>query len=531
MNRQTKMTMRLAARRVSALFVLATTSALHAASCKSTDPCDFPDRHACMEPPLMIVVDKCVPSKTTVGLDDSCGVFVALAPRGKPGAAGTKEAPLASIEEGIGRAQENGKRAVYVCAEQFEETIEIDDSVTIFGSLDCEDDWKWGKEGKRTVLTTDPGQVPMTMRPASGALRIEDVKVLAAESDPNVDGQSSIAMIADGGSVDLVRCELEAQNAANGADGADPEQPMAESAPTGTPGTDGKAACSDTIVKTDNFVPNDCGTPGDTSDDSVGGLGGPGLTNQEADGLAGDPDRGFRENAGTHLDDGSCSLADDVAGSDGSPGTSGISAGGEADKIGILSIAGYTGVPGTDGTNGSTAQGGGGGAGARGSTVECASFPGTGGASGGNGGSGGCGGQGGKGGHFGGSSIALISLDATVSFEDVVLKAGNGGKGGDGEPGQLGGAGGPGGNGGRNVGALSRGCNGGQGGKGGDGGHGGGGLGGHSLGIAYVGQRPPTAGRTITFGAAGINGNRGPDATTTTGRAADVLLLPRQSGQ
>ncbi|WP_437652307.1 hypothetical protein [Sorangium sp. So ce1182] len=531
MNRQTKRTMRLAAQKVSALFVVATASAMHVASCKSTDPCDFADRHACRESPPVPVEKECVPSKTTVGLEDSCGVFVALAPRGKPGAAGTKEAPLASIEEGIGRAQENGKRAVYVCAEQFEETIQIDDSVTLFGSLDCEDDWKWGREGKQTVLTTDPGQVPMTTRPANGIVRIEDVKVLAAESDPNVDGQSSIAMIADGGRVDLVRCKIEAQNAAKGADGADPAQPMAESAPPGTPGTAGKTACSANVVTTEDPVPNDCGTPEDVSDDSVGGLGGPGVLNQELDGNPGDSGRGFRENPGTHLDDGSCSPAEDVAGSDGSPGMSGISAGDEEGALGTISSTGYTGVSGTHGTKGSTAQGGGGGAGARGSTTECVDSPGTGGASGGNGGSGGCGGQGGKGGHFGGSSIALLSLDATVSFEDVVLKAGNGGKGGDGEPGQLGGAGGPGGNGGQRVGDLSRGCNGGKGGKGGDGGHGGGGLGGHSLGIAYVGQRPPTAGRTITFGAAGINGNRGPEATTKAGRAADVLLLPRQNGQ
>ncbi|WP_438009111.1 hypothetical protein WME89_10645 [Sorangium sp. So ce321] len=531
MTRHTKTTMRRAAQVAPALLVVSTVAAMHAAGCISTDPCDYPDLHACMEPPPVPVEKECVPSKTTVGLEDSCGVFVALAPRGKPGAAGTKEAPLASIEEGIGRAQENGKRAVYVCAEQFEETIEIGDSITLFGSLDCEDDWKWGKEGKQTVLTTDPGQVPMTMRPATGTVRIEDMKVLAAESDPNVDGQSSIAMIADGGRLDLVRCDIEAQNAAKGADGADPAQPLAESAPPGTLGTDGKTACSANVVTTEDPVPNDCGTPDDKSDDSVGGLGGPGISNGEVDGLPGDPDRGFRENAGTHLDDGTCSPVEDVAGSDGSSGTSGISAGEEAEKIGTISSTGYTGVFGTDGTKGSTAQGGGGGAGAKGSTSECVGQDGNGGASGGNGGSGGCGGQGGKGGHFGGSSIALISLDATVSFENVALKAGNGGKGGDGEPGQPGGAGGPGGDGGRNVGDLSRGCNGGKGGKGGDGGHGGGGLGGHSLGIAYVGQRPPPEGRTISFGEAGINGNRGPEATTKTGRSVDVLLLPRQNGQ
>ncbi|KYF82043.1 hypothetical protein BE11_21960 [Sorangium cellulosum] len=118
--------------------------------------------------------------------------------------------------------------------------------------------------------------------------------------------------------------------------------------------------------------------------------------------------------------------------------------------------------------------------------------------------------------------MALISLNATFVFEDVVLKAGNGGKGGDGESGQRGGDGGDGGSGGLNVGDLSPGCKGGKGGKGGDGGHGGGGLGGHSLGIAYLGKQPPGAGLIeITLGDPG-QGGTGPDgAMAAAGKAEE----------
>ncbi|XXY20139.1 hypothetical protein WME88_10905 [Sorangium sp. So ce216] len=478
----------------------------------------------------------CLPNEVNTGLDSSCGVFVALAPRGKAGAAGTKDAPLASIHEAISRTQEKATHIVYVCSGDFEETIEINGSVIIFGSLDCEDGWKWGKKGKETVLSASPGQVPLVMHPGEGLIHIEDLKVMAPEGNPNVEETSSIAAIADGGKVELVRCEFTAQNAAKGTDGADRGPPVPENALTGIAGSAGTPACSANVVATDDPVPHECGTPGDTSDDSVGGFAGFGFSTQVIAGNPGDPDRATEPNGitnpngGTRGNDGVCSPDVDMAGAPGIPGGLGHNAGESAEDVGTISSAGYTGVSGTDGGKGTTAQGGGGGAGARGGTPSCTA-PSTGGASGGNGGSGGCGGLGGKGGLFGGSSIALISLDATIFFENVTLKAGNGGDGGDGAPGQFGGEGGDGGDGGMAVGPLSPGCKGGKGGKGGDGGHGGGGLGGHSLGIAFVGREPPVAGRKITIGGAGLGGTAPNGTKARGGHAAETLQFTNTNTQ
>ncbi|MBW2458293.1 MAG: hypothetical protein JRI68_27570, partial [Deltaproteobacteria bacterium] len=62
---------------------------------------------------------------------------------------------------------------------------------------------------------------------------------------------------------------------------------------------------------------------------------------------------------------------------------------------------------------------------------------------------------------------------------------------------------------------------------GGDGAPGGGGLGGHSLGIAYQGGLPDTAGITFDLGAAGTGGPGGAGGTTGTnaddGLAAETL--------
>ncbi|XXT22113.1 hypothetical protein WME94_11190 [Sorangium sp. So ce429] len=542
MNRQTKREMRQSVQRVSALLSVSIASAMHAMSCTSTDPCDYASRHACMgEEPVR---PACLPIEVDTGPDSSCGVFVALAPRGKTGAAGTKDAPLASIHEAIRRAQEKATHIVYVCSGDFEETIEINGSVIIFGSLDCEDGWKWGKEGKATVLSASPGQVPLTMHPGEGLIRVEDIKVLAPEGNPSTDDASSIAAIADGGKVEFIRCQFETANAAKGADGADRGSPMPVNAPTGTAGSAGNSACSDNAVGTEEPASNECGTPTDTNDDSIGGIGGPGLPTQVIAGNPGDPDRATEPNGitnpngGTRGNDGGCSPEANMTGAPGismtgAPGISGgpgYNASEKADDFGTVSSTGYTGVSGTDGGRGTTAQGGGGGAGAKGGTPSCTA-PNTGGASGGNGGSGGCGGLGGKGGLFGGSSIALISLDATISFENVTLKAGDGGDGGDGAPGQFGGEGGDGGDGGMAVGTLSPGCKGGKGGKGGDGGHGGGGLGGHSLGIAFVGKEPPVAGRKITIGGAGLGGTGPDDTKARGGHAAETLPFTNTNSQ
>ncbi|WP_437511475.1 hypothetical protein [Sorangium sp. So ce1099] len=525
---------------------------------------DADPTHACGGERPSQPSDECIPSKSATAVDNKCGVFVALRTTGNTADPGTKENPLTSISDAIKIAKDRatGKQNVYVCAytqdpnkpeeNKFLEAVDFSGSAAIFGDLDCDAGWTWGNGDKETVLTASPGQVPLKMAPGNGAVRIEDLKILAPSSDPTVDGQSSIAAIADGGKVELVRCELEAQQASDGFAGAQLRQSTRdETAPGGTPGSNGKAACSmpGTVVTTELPVPNGCKTP-ELGDDSIGGLAGVGQSSQEIPGEPGDPTRTLEPNGITHPNggsriNGSCPPDDDHAadGQDGHPGKDGVNAGDTNDDgaeevaKGSISQTGYTGTHGDSGTNGTTAQGGGGGAGAKGgSACSSAGFTGTGGASGGNGGSGGCGGQGGNGGHFGGSSIALISLGATLDFEDVVLKAGKGGNGGHGETGQLGGNGGDGGTGGLNVGALSPGCKGGKGGKGGDGGHGGGGLGGHSLGIAYVGKDPlldkdpDNTGMAIIPGKPGQGGTGPGGAKAPDGAAAESLSFDAPTG-
>ncbi|WP_437645796.1 PGRS family protein [Sorangium sp. So ce362] len=444
-----------------------------------------------------------MPNESATPVDDVCGVFVSTS--GNDEHAATKDAPVKTLREALALAEQRGKRRVYACAETFEEAVEVTQGVTIYGGLDCASGWGRAGEQKKTVLTARVGEIPLVVRGGGGEgdVRIEDVHVKARGVGPDEQvafaGVSSIAALAEEASVELVRCVLEAGDAAAGEAGA-AYGVGAMRSPDGKPG---EQACSGDRTSGGASVKNDCGTPEDPSDDSRGGSGGNGEVDTGVPGVKGSP--GETLNGGTgEGEEAAMVCTDGIAGENGTEGGPGAGASG----LGEISAAGYTGVAGSSGTKGGTAQGGGGGGGAKGGAGDgkCMLAESAGGASGGSGGAGGCGGAGGRGGGAGGSSIALLSLNATLSFEDVTLKTGHGGAGGKGGAGQDGGAGGAGGPGGKKLEdarALNDACAGGPGGKGGPGGQGGGGRGGHALGIAYRGAAPPAQGATIELGEAG----------------------------
>ncbi|WP_437951738.1 PGRS family protein [Sorangium sp. So ce296] len=448
----------------------------------------------------------CVPSENASGVADTCGVFVSSG--GDDASEGTKEAPVKTLSAALARA-EKGKRRVYACAEAFEEAVEVAGSVTIYGGLDCASGWGWMGEQRKTTLTAEAGEIPLVMRGGGGEVnvRVEDVHVQARgieAGDVTLAGASSIAAVAEEVSVELARCVLEAGDAAAGEPGAE----YAVGAMRSEDGEPGEQACSGERTFGGASVKNDCGTPEDASDDSLGGAGGIGQADIGGLGNPGTPENLANGGKG----EGAAACTDGIAGANGTEGRPGAG----ATDVGDISASGYTGVAGHEGTKGSTAQGGGGGGGAKGGAGEgkCMLAESAGGASGGSGGAGGCGGAGGRGGGAGGASIALLSLNATVSFEQVTLKTGRGGAGGKGGAGQEGGEGGAGGPGGKKpegATALNDACAGGAGGKGGAGGRGGGGRGGHAIGIAYKGAMPPTQGATIELGEAG-DGGVGADA-------------------
>ncbi|CAN91768.1 PE_PGRS family protein [Sorangium cellulosum So ce56] len=449
----------------------------------------------------------CEPGKEDWEASDACGVFVSLG--GNDENAGTPDAPVRTLKRALEKIAEPEAKTknVYACAETFDGKVEIQADVTLFGGLDCtEKGWPWIGVQKQTTLTAEAGTIPLTMHGGgSVSVRMADVHVLA---EPVLaSGASSIAAVADGVTVSLARCTIEAGDAAPGAD----QSQDSNSATRGDDGNPGEGGCMASVTAGGAEPVNNCEDGGEVS---VGGAGGVGQPNSGGSGGDGTP--GGSANGGAGQTAGGTLCAPGKAGADGMPGGPGAG----ATALGTLSQGGYTGVSGVSGMPGTTAQGGGGGGGARGvlsSGSPGRSCPGgakgVGGASGGSGGAGGCGGKGGLGGSAGGASIALISLDSILQFHDVTLKTGSGGKGGNGAPGQPGGGGGDGGVGGvapppPDSSGLDNACNGGRGGQGGQGGRGGGGRGGHSIGIAFRGTPPPMDANGLHFelGEPGLGG-------------------------
>ncbi|MEO7329519.1 MAG: PGRS family protein [Minicystis sp.] len=452
----------------------------------------------------------CVPSESPEPVDDGCGVFVSSS-LGKAGNSGAKGASVKALGEAITLAKARGRR-VYACAESFAEALVVTEGVTLYGGLDCSKGWAYVGETKKSRLDGPADQIALVV--ASEAKTVEVVDFAISAASATTPGGSSIAVVVDHAALGLTRCDLVAGDGAEGA----PGMPYASAGMAGKVGLNGGDACSANSIFGGDSVVGMC-----DGSESTSGNGGPGLTNSGGAGSPGLPDGAMNAGAG----EGAMACTPGTKGNDGAPGDPGIG----AMALGALDKSGLTVPPGGNGMLGTVAQGGGGGGGAKGGVAadKCPAGM-TGGASGGSGGSGGCGGAGGKGGSAGGSSIALLSLDASLTFAGVTLTTGKGAKGGAGGLGQNGGQGGSPGAGGKTPmnSALNPACSGGPGGQGGKGGQGGGGLGGHAIGIAYVGASAPSIkGATFTKGTPGDGGlGAGATGNGAAGIQTDTQAFP-----
>src|SRR5262249_25611421 len=147
-------------------------------------------------------------------VDDMCGVFVSSS-LGADGAAGSKSAPLKALAEAITRA--NG-RPIYACAEVFAGSVTLASGTEIYGGLDCTKDWSYVGASKKSALTGDADKPALTIESTASGAKVEDFTITA----PNAmtAGASSIAVVVDGASADLLRCDLIAGDAMAGAAGA-----------------------------------------------------------------------------------------------------------------------------------------------------------------------------------------------------------------------------------------------------------------------------------------------------------------------
>ena len=429
------------------------------------------------------------PSAEACLVSNEFAVFVD--PAGNDSGSGTKASPLRTITKALQLA--GADKIVIACTATFDEQVKVSAGARIYGGFACRGSaapWTY-EAGKRAKVAPTARGFALSIATGAAVVDIADIEFDAKDGSDS--GDSSIAaFVKESTGVAFHRVKLVAGKGVDGADGTRTDVVF----PTQTD-LNGNAAIGDA-----GGVPNSrmCSAGRSTRGGRGGDGGGPG-----ADGNPGLPDLGGGK-GGTV---GSCGPTG--TGKDGTDAPSQPPAAG-ASKVGAIIPTGWIGIPGLDGTPGFPGQGGGGGAGAA-----------TGGGGGG-GGAGGCGGNPGTGGKAGGSSIALLLQNSTLTFDAALFSAanaGNGGKGVVGQEGQpQGGSGGD---------KISKGCAGGAGGKGGSGGAGGGAAGGISVGIAYQGTTPtPDAATTITVGMSGTKGLGGVPGTNDgiDGKAQSILEVP-----
>jgi hypothetical protein len=430
------------------------------------------------------------------------GVYVTKT--GSDAAAGTKGAPLRSIAAAITKAKTLNKKAVYVGAGSYAESLTISAGVSLYGGFDA----TWTRNPG--VVTEIVGSSPVVrFESITTATLIDTVRIKA--SDAIAFGESSIAIVATGSQmIELLDVEIEAGIGAVGADGTNGS--IGENGfngATGNPGVE-KSTSSGCFNRPMPIV----GAGGFSACGMNGGNGGlPGVGANA--GLQGGTGGG-----GTMGGFGGAIAGPGGAGFDGFTGYNGP-AGGGGGSLGTFSGTVYVPAAGILGETAGNGNGGGGGGGGGGGIIDCIST----GSSGGGGGGGGCAGTGGIGGGGGGGSFGVIAVDSSIVIRSSTVTASRGGAGGRGGTGGTGGTGGLGMAGGLYGGATEQNDGGqagggGPGGNGGNGGPGGGGGGGPSAAVVCIGGGSINVPQTMlvagTGGAGGTSfGNAGMAGTAT----------------
>jgi hypothetical protein len=389
------------------------------------------------------------------------------------GGTGNQDAPANTLEEGLAASNDASPR-IYVCG-PIDEAVDVPPGRFVHGDIDCSNGWVWDFS-VRTEWTAPADQVPLRTSLGEQPTVVSGFRIVAR--DAVTAGASSIAVLSNGGTLELSRSDVVAGDGAAGANGT--------AGAAGAAGTNGGAST----------FGDDEGGIGATS--SCGGAaGGNGafricIQNQNGGCTAGPVTQATPSpGAGGFTFTSSCTDGD--AGTPGIAGSPGVDATGS----GVVGVDGFVPAEAGPGTPGGPGGPGGGG----GAQLDDWEW-------GGGGATGGCGAAGSTGGKSGGSSFAFLTLDAEILFEDVTATVGNGGSGGIGGGSAAGGPGGIGGVGGCSATPLScliagtPACSGGDGGVGGAGGAGGNGGGGHAAILARHGTasdlaplsaQPPTS--------------------------------------
>ncbi len=420
-----------------------------------------------------------------------------VSPSGDDGNAGSRTAPMATVQAAINAAKAGGAGAdVYVAEGTYAESITLASDVSVYGGYTGAN---WFRDATVFITTIDGG--PIAMRGVdTDNLTIDGLTIRSGNATAN--GASSIALsFARSTNLTISNNLIFASNGMPGATGAKGTTPA--KAPNGAKGS-----------KAGSCIPSNKGGAGGNGSGNDGGKGGTGGSAGGFKGSGGGGSNGGAAGKGGFASSGKSG----TGGTAGSRGGHGSTGGSGFGKIVSGLYVGATGSTGGKGTNGG---GGGGGGGGAGSLLGC-------GGGGGGGGSGGYGGNGGRSGQGGGGSFGIILSDTSIAaLTNNQITLGNGAKGGAGGNGGAGGSGGSSASGGGSATGGWAGGTSGGGGKGGPGGHGASGGGGPSIAIVEQASSSIQNLNVFTLGNSGPGGLRtdGNGAKGAVGEVAEVKKL------
>ncbi|MCB9789315.1 MAG: hypothetical protein H6744_21775 [Deltaproteobacteria bacterium] len=469
------------------------------------------------------------------GIDGELDAAIFVAKDGGDDNPGTIDAPMLTVEAGIARAFDTGKRDVYVATGVYSESVLLREGVGVFGGYAS----SFRQQNVITYETAIIGQDPTPERPGAvnaiglgnggGDPTVFSGFTVFGANAANVPGANSYGIyVRDSGStLSVRRCRV-----FGGAGGAGTQGMPGIDGADGVPGKPGTAAYDvnkfngkQRVCESSDTIQGGAGGSLQCADgsDLSGGVGGISVCPErgvepppdETGAVGKGPAGGAGGTAGWDLQIasnstcGTCSVPPNnhaMSAGLGQPGTAGAwgaSGQGCGEGAGTDQAGHWVGLAGTSGA--AAAHGSGGGGGGSGGGVEvtgqqCTAANETGGddigGSGGGGGSGGCAGTGGSGGQPGGGSFGIFvtytatasSIRSSATTRSGAAPAAPAAPAAQGGAGGVPGSGAPGGASGEGNGATFcafGGAPGGNGGEGGHGGGGGGGCGGASYGI-YV---------------------------------------------
>lgn len=446
------------------------------------------------------------------GIDGDKTKAIFVAPTGSDSAAGSFDAPVATITKGISLAAA-AKKDVYICNDTYAESVSITTGVRLFGAFDCKAGWS--RTGDKTSIAPSSGKA-LVIRGVTDAVKID--RMSFTSPDATTPGESSIAAFvvnspsvtlshvdfhagagADGRPGDVVKVNASASQASDGAG-----FPLVYCDPNNLPYNPVWCQKSGNSTQQMFLTAGDCGSVG-----GAGGRGGNiayGITSLP--GAPGGMRYGTRSGPAVDTSGGPGGTLGN-AGVPGQPGADGIAGSASMNGLGSVTLDGYVATnAGTNGAAGSVGQAGGGGSGGMTRYVSSSGlivgYVVAGG--GGQGGFGGCGGLAGKGSGGGGASIALLLVNSPVTINWTKIESSDGGRGGSPSAGATGQPGGAPGVGGSGTDSSGNGHDGAPGGRGGTGGPGGPGAGGPSIGIFSAGGAPTVSNETYHTSAGGLGG-------------------------